>query len=158
MEKPTFIEKNKKINWKKGSAELIGIAISFPVLCVMILVVIGIMQTGIIRQSLEYANYMAARAAVTSAEQTTAQQEAYTTAKMTLESSTFGVDIDRLDVSLELVGGTSSTIDGSGIKWEKGALVKCQTRIPYKSLVDFQYHEMASTLYLMVEQPAKTYD
>jgi hypothetical protein len=122
----------------------------------MIITIIGIMQTGIMRQSLEYTNYMSARAAVVCDNYADALAQAKSTAVMTLSDTTFGVYLDDMKVSVTLVGGTSST-NGSGITWEKGALAKCQITLPYKSLIDFKVHTMSSTLYVMVEQPAKTY-
>lgn len=149
-----------KINWKRGGAELIGIALAFPLLCAMIIMAVGVMQTGITRQSLEYANYMGARAAVTADNYETARTQAASAVKMTLNDNTFGVDIDNVSVNIDLVAGTTaagSNSSSNGITWEKGALAKCETVVPYKSLFDFQEHQMKSTLYVMVEKPAKTF-
>jgi hypothetical protein len=73
-----------------------------------------------------------------------------------MSGSSFGIDLDDIEVSLVLVGGTSST-SGSGITWEKGALVRCQISIPYRSLISFTDKTMTSAIYAMVETPAKTY-
>lgn len=149
--------RNRKIDWKRGSAELIGIGLALPVLCVLLIMIVGIMQAGIMRQTMEYATYMAARAAVVCETQQAAQTEATTTAKMTLQDSSFGIDIDAVTVSVQLVGGTSSTTNGSQIEWEKGALAKCEISVPYRSLINFQDTTMNSIIYMMVERPAHTY-
>lgn len=150
-----FKPKKKKINWKSGSAELIGIGLAMPVLCLMIIAVVGIMQTGIMRQALEYATYMSARAAVSCETAEEAQRQAEATCLMTMEDNSFGVETEDVDVDLQLVGGTSST--NGGITWEKGALVKCQVTVPFKSLISFSETNMTSIIYMMVERPARTY-
>lgn len=146
----------KKIDWHRGSAELIGIGLAMPVLCLLLIMIVGIMQAGIMRQSLEYTTYMAARAAVTCETSAEAMEQARTTALMTMADSSFGIDINAVTVDLQLVGGTSST-SGSGITWEKGALVKCQISVPFRSLINFQDQTMTSIIYMMVERPAHTY-
>lgn len=152
-----ILQRLKKINWKKGSSELIGFAMVIPLLAILMFTIINIMQLGLIRQTLEYTTYMSARAAVVCEDYNTALTQAETTAKMTLANSTYGVDPDQVQVHLEVVGGTSST-SGSGITWEKGALLKCQIAVPINQLMDvLSSGAMSSTLYIMVERPAKTY-
>lgn len=154
---------HKKVDWRKGGAELIGIGLAMPVICLLLIMIVGIMQAGIMRQSLEYTTYMAARAAVTCETSTEAIEQARTTALMTIADSSFGIDVDAVTVKLQLVGGTSSTSGGAseawqnGITWEKGALVKCQIDVPFRSLINFQDETMTSIIYMMVERPAKTY-
>lgn len=148
-------KKTTTVNWKRGSAELISIGLALPILCLMIIVVVGIIQTGLMRQALEYATYLSARAAVTCETQQEAATQALTTAKMTMQESTFGIDVDNMSVDLELVGGTSAT--EGGITWEKGALVKCQVTVPFRSLISFTDTNMTAILYMMVERPVRTY-
>jgi len=153
--------REKKIDWRKGGAELIGIGLAMPVLCLLLIMIVGIMQAGVMRQSLEYTTYMAARAAVTCETASEAQAQATTTALMTIANSSFGIEVDAVRVSLQLVGGTTaassaqSSLDGIG--WEKGALVKCQISVPFRSLISFRDETMTSIIYMMVERPAKTY-
>lgn len=145
---------SKRINWKKGSAELIGFALVLPVLCALIMISLGIIQTGVMRQSIEYATYMSARSAVTCDTYSKAQEQAKSTAIANLSSS--AKTADQAKVTVTLVGGTSSTT-GSGITWEKGALAKVTITLPFKSIIDLKEHTMTSTMYMMVERPAKTY-
>lgn len=147
----------RRINWRKGSAELIGIALTLPVLCVLLLMIVGVIQSGIMRQSLEYTTYLSARAAVTCDSAEAASIQARNTAIMTLEDNTFGIDLEQVRVTVELVAGTSD-VGGSGITWEKGALAKCEITAPFKSIATFTEEQMTSTLYMMVERPARTYD
>lgn len=151
----------KKIDWHKGGAELIGIGLAMPVICLLLIMIVGIMQAGIMRQSLEYTTYMAARAAVTCETSTEAIEQARTTALMTIADSSFGIDVDAVTVSLQLVGGTTAATSAkselNGIGWEKGALAKCTVQVPFRSLINFQDQIMSSTIYMMVERPAKTY-
>lgn len=151
--------KNRRrgIDWRKGGAELISIGLAMPIICMLIIMCVGIMQAGIVRQALEYATYMAARAAVTCDSQSDAVVQAASTAKMTMAGSSFGVDLDQMVVTVELVGGTSSATNGSGISWEKGALAKCRVTVPYRSLTTFTDETMSSAIYMMVEKPAHTY-
>lgn len=152
-----ILQRLRKINWKKGSSELIGFAMVIPLLAILMFTIINIMQLGLVRQTLEYTTYMSARAAVVCEDYDTALTQAETTARMTLANSTYGVDPDQVQIHLELVGGTSST-NGSGITWEKGALLKVQVMVPINQLMDaLTSGTMSSTLYIMVERPAKTY-
>lgn len=148
--------KKKQIDWKKGSSELISMAIVLPIIFMLIFSVIGIIQIGLIRQTLEYTTYLSGRAAVVCEDYNTALAQATSAAKMTMAESTFGANADEVTVKLELVGGTSSTT-GSGIEWEKGALLKCQVIVPAYEFLSFSHKDLTSTIYMMVERPAKTY-
>jgi len=146
----------KAICWRRGSSELIGFALIIPLLAALIFTIITIMQLGLVRQTLEYATYMSARSAVVCEDYSTALTQAQTTARMTLANSTYGVDSDNVGVHLELVGGTSST-SGSGITWEKGALLKCEVTAPISQFINILDGDMSSCIYVMVERPARTY-
>lgn len=157
--------KRKAIDWRKGSSELIGFALVLPALCILLLLSIGVIQTGLMRQMVEYSTYMAARAAVTCDVEYGTQgggvpdivvDTAKATARATLQGTSFGVDIDDINVSIELVGGTSSVF-GGGITWEKGALAKCTVTVPFKAVSSFEEKNMTSAIYIMVERPARTY-
>lgn len=151
-------KKHRKIDWHKGSGELIGIALAMPLLCVILIMIIGIIQTGIARQTLEHAAYLGARAAVTCDNQTDAETQAYAVIDATLSANTFSIDTDNINVDIALVSGTSDTLTGgTTIAWEKGALIKLQVTVPYYSMATFSENTMSSILYMMVEKPAKTY-
>lgn len=146
----------KKTSWRKGSSELISMCIVLPVIFLLIFSVIGIIQMGLVRQTLEYTAYLSGRAAVVCETMDEAKTQAESAAKMTISQSTFGVDADSVSVDLELVGGTSST-DGNGIKWEKGALLKCKVSVPAYNYISLSGATLSSTIYMMVERPARTY-
>ena len=151
-----WFRRMKAINWRRGSSELIGFALIIPLLATLMFTIITVMQLGLVRQSLEYATYMGARAAVVCEDYSTALTQAQTTARMTLGNSTYGVDQNSVSVRLELVGGTSST-SGSGITWEKGALLKCEVSAPINQFINILSGDMTSCIYVMVERPARTY-
>lgn len=157
--------RKRPVDWRKGSAEMIGFALVLPALCILLLLSVGIIQTGLMRQMVEYSTYTAARAAVTCDIEYGTQgggvpepvvEAARNAAKMTMQNSTFGIDADRIAVSVELVGGTSSAF-GGGITWEKGALAKCTLTVPFQAASSFEEKDMTSTIYIMVERPARTY-
>ena len=148
--------KRLKINWRKGSSELISMAIVLPILFMLIFGSIGIIQIGLLRQTLEYTAYLSGRAAVVCETMEEAKTEALSAAKMTIAQSTFGVDPEHVEVDLQLVGGTSSTT-GSGIEWEKGALLSCKVSVPAYDYVTLSGAKFSTTIYMMVERPARTY-
>lgn len=145
-----------KVNWKKGSSELVSMAIVLPIIFMLIFSVIGIIQIGLVRQTLEYTAYLSGRAAVVCETLEEAKVEALSAAKMTISQSTFGVNPDNVVVDLQLVGGTSSTT-GSGITWEKGALLSCKVSIPAYDYITLSDATFSTTIYMMVERPARTY-
>ena len=154
-----LIPKLKAVPWKKGSSELIGFALILPCIGVILFSVITIFQICLARQTLEHAVYMAGRAAVVCETQQAALNQAVMTARSTLMESTMAIASDDIHVALELVGGTSSAA-GSGITWEKGALVKCTVSFPVNEILplgNLATQEMSGCIYLMVERPARTY-
>lgn len=154
----------KKINWKKGSSELISMTICLPLLLFIIYAMVGVIQLGLMRQTLEYTVYASTRAAVVCDNPTDAQIQARNTAVTTLENTTFGGDVDNIQVNLKLVGGTSqaggtgaSASAMDGIRWEKGALLQCEIVVPMFNFSILGKDSMRTTLFMMVENPARTY-
>lgn len=154
----------KKINWKKGSSELISMTICLPLLLFIIYAMVGVIQLGLMRQTLEYTVYASTRAAVVCDNPTDAQLQARNIAVTTLANTTFGGDIDNIQVNLKLVGGTSQTSGPSasehsmdGIRWEKGALLQCEIVVPMFNFSILGKDSMRTTLFMMVEKPARTY-
>ena len=92
---------------------------------------------------------------MTSESESEAQAQARVAAISSLSGSSFGIDLENVEVNVTLVGGTSSAM-GGGITWEKGALAKCEVVVPYESLLFGDTHIKAD-LYAMVERPARTY-
>ena len=150
--------KKRKINWKRGSGELIGFCLVLPMMCLILFSVVSLMQTGILRQTLEYATYMGARAAVVCENETIANASARQAVLSTLtaDHSVGGFENEDVDINLDLVSGTSDTAS-AGIKWEKGALLRLEVQVPYQLFYAGETRTMSSILYVMVEQPAKTY-
>lgn len=154
----------KKINWKKGSSELISMTICLPLLLFIIYAMVGVIQLGLMRQTLEYTVYASTRAAVVCDNPTDAQLQARNIAVTTLANTTFGGDIDNIQVNLKLVGGTSqasgagaSASSMNGIRWEKGALLQCEIVVPMFNFSILGKDSMRTTLFMMVEKPARTY-
>ncbi len=154
--------KTKKIDWKKGGSELISFALVMPFFCFMILMMVNILQRGIIRQSVEHAAYMSARAAVTCETVSDARTNAINTAQSTLANNSFSVAPEDVQVTLSLVAGSTSTAnqtnkdETSNITWEKGALAKCEIKVPFTSMTG-QHDYISSVIFMMVEKPARTY-
>lgn len=154
-----FLKKLKDIRWNRGAAELIGFALILPCIAIILFSVITIFQVCLARQTLEHTTYMAGRAAVVCETYQSALSQAQATARSTLADSTIGVNPEDVTVSLDLVGGTSNAT-GSGITWEKGALVKCTVKIKIDEIMTLGSGSdgtMESTIYIMVERPARTY-
>lgn len=154
----------KKINWKKGSSELISMTICLPLLLFIIYAMVGVIQLGLMRQTLEYTVYASARAAVVCDDPGEAQRQAKNVAVTTLANTTFGGDIDNIQVNLKLVGGTSQASGAGasehsmdGIRWEKGALLQCEIVVPMFNFSILGKDSMRTTLFMMVEKPARTY-
>lgn len=151
-----FHLKKEKVDWRRGSSELISMAIVFPMIFMLIFAIIGVIQIGLVRQTLEYTAYLSGRAAVVCETEEQGKAEAISAARTALANSTFGIDVDEVDVELNLVGGTTST-ESAGITWEKGALLECKISVPAQQYYTFAHGSMSSTIYMMVERPARTY-
>lgn len=160
-----ILKRNRRINWRRGSAELVGLALVLPIICFILIVSMGVMQVGIMRLAVEHSTYMAARAASTcdlayDANRTGVPSEAIieaeNAAKMTLANNTFGIDIDNVEVHIELVGGTSAA--GGEIRWEKGALIKCTVIVPFQMFSGGANNgTVTGSTYIMVERPTRIY-
>jgi len=145
----------KKIDPKKGTS-LLEFAIILPALCLILFSIITIAQLALCRQAIEESLFMSSRAASVCEDYDTALYQMSAVAKNTISSSTFGIDENDIQVSIELVAGTSNAA-GGGIKWEKGALAKCTLTMPLNGLISFGPEYMSSTIYIMIERPAATY-
>lgn len=161
MESRRTINHRRKIDWKKGGSELLSMALVLPIFCWMIVSLVTLMQKGVIRQTLEHATYMSARAAVVCETPSSARAQAQSTARSTMSSNSFGITPEDIQVSVELVGGTTSTtsstsLSSGGITWEKGALAKCEVTVPYITMTGRE-ESITSTIYMMVEKPARRY-
>lgn len=69
---------NKKVNWERGSAELIGFAVCLPFLLIFSIAILSTIQISIVKQTTQYVTYSAARAASLSATFDIAKQRADT--------------------------------------------------------------------------------
>lgn len=148
---------------QRGSSEILSLAIVLPLILVIIFGVIWVIQLGMLRQSLEYAVYVAGRAAVTQETREAATREADFAAKRALEISTFGFDVDATTVQLQMMSGTTTTdgshrADGSlDVTWEKGAFVKITISTPAHTFMSYSNRQMTSSILMMVERPAHMY-
>lgn len=152
--------KLKKIENRKGG-DLLGFAMILPALCIMIFAIIVIAQLCICRQSIEYANYTASRAAVICDTYADASVAMDSVAKSTLQSSSFGVKSGDITTSLKLVAGTSAnpgdTNVSENIKWEKGSMAQCIITVNIKKIFSIGPDTMQSVMFVMVERPAAVY-
>ena len=141
----------KNIKWNKGSGELLGFAICLPMIMFIICGLIMVLQLGLAKQSLEYATYSAARAAVVQHDMADARSAASASADATLSSGTIGVE--NIEVELEIVAGR--TLAGTDdIGWQKGALLRCTVTIDINTIAPFAGSRMASEIIMMIEFPA----
>jgi len=146
-----FISKFKKPDWKKGGGELIGFAICLPMMMLVICGIIMILQLGLAKQSLEYAVYTAARAAVVQEDMGAARSAATAMADSALRSGTIGVE--NVTIELELVAGRTD-VGTDDVAWQKGALIKCIVYVDVKTIAPFANRRMGSEIIMMVEFPA----
>lgn len=152
--------KIKKIEPKKGG-DILAFAMILPALCIMIFSIIVIAQLCICRQSIEYANYSASRAAVICETYSDAAVAMDSVAKSTLQSSTFGVNNSDITTSIKLVAGTSANPGDSNasenIRWEKGSMAQCIITVNINKILAIGPDTMQSVMFVMVERPATIY-
>ena len=150
--------KFKKIDRKKGN-DMMAFAIILPGICFLMFAIVIISQLCLTRQTLEYAVYNSARAAVICDNYNDACIAAENTAKRELINNTFGIKPDDIECKLTLVAGTSTPPGGSfdqnnGFTWEKGALLEIDVLVHLEQAVRIAGDTMHTTMYVMVERPA----
>jgi hypothetical protein len=146
-----MVSRLRKINWKRGSGEILGFAIVLPIILVVFCAIIMAAQLGLARQALEYSLYSAARAAVVQEDIISARAAAELVATAEIESGTFGVT--RHDITLEVVGGSFDASSGL-VRWEKGAMLKVVLTIYVDTIAPFGDSILSSEITMMVERPA----
>jgi hypothetical protein len=147
-----FKSKLKKIGFARGSGELLGFAISLPLVMVIFCAIVMAAQHGVIKQRLEYATYTAARAAVVQENLASAQAAAALMAD-DVRVGAFGVR--DIKVELETVAGR---LDGGigNVRWEKGSLLKVVLTADVDTIAPFPDSELSSEITMMIERPANT--
>jgi Flp pilus assembly protein TadG len=149
----TIIDRLKKVSWKRGNGELLGFTICLPLLMFMFCGLIMATQLGLAKQSLEYAAYSAARAAVVQESFAQAQNAADLMAA-DAAVGTFGVK--NVTAELEVVSGRLDYAAGS-VRWEKGSLLKTVVRVDINTIAPFPDSELSTEITMMVERPATPY-
>lgn len=156
-----IIRKGKNF-WEKGSSEIIGFLCILPTLLFLFFFLISISQLGSIREKLEYTTYVACRAAVASKDFESAQAAAYSTAENNLIGFTDTFDPESLSVELTVINSENSRPAGSERRaeelWEKGNYVSCTVSIEAKTLLSIVSGEKTSSLTMMIESPANSYE
>lgn len=151
------LKNKKKINWKKGSAEIIGFVIVLPAMMLILMGLIGVAQLGLARNALEQAAYIGCRAAVVREDKESAQNAAENAVRMRLEQGTFGLSSDDIVVTLEPVAGITDTETGNTPKWVKGSMVDMSVEVKINTFLPFFPDTMQTHICMMVEQPAEVF-
>lgn len=149
-----------KINWEKGSGEMLSFAIVMPIICLIIIAVIGYFQYSFIRQQLEYATYKTVREAVVCENLAEAQNIAQKAVnayapKAWLKKGT------KIETKLFFTGNgvNGFGMDGSELvenpnSWHKGNFIDCQLTGKYLLLIPFGNKTVTTNLTMMIENEA----
>lgn len=148
--------KRNKINWRKGSGELIGFAIVLPLLMILIMGIVGVAQLGLTRMALEQAAYIGCRAGVVRSDAESAQYAAENAVKMRLGQAAFGIEQDDIEVALTPVAGITDTSTTTTPEWVKGTMVEMVVTVKVTTFLPLLPDTMQTSINMMVEQPARS--
>ena len=127
---------------EKGSTEVFAFTALAPVMVILFALLVTIVQSGSLKEKLEYTTYVAGRAAVVSETYKDAKQNALKVAKADLDS--YGADYEDLKVTLSYA---------SGKKWKKGSYITCEVSVKFKG-----DNKKSFSLTMAVEKPDKYND
>lgn len=134
----------KKVKWRKGGGELIGLVLVLPVIMFVFCAIIMAAQLGVARQSVEYTTYSAARAAVICENQSQAQSAAE-------------LIVDDMIYEIPGVepGSASVTIQNyMGSTWQKGGLINCTVQVKVNTISPWSASVITADITMMIERPA----
>ena len=135
----------QKINWKKGSGEIIGFGIVMPMLVLLFCGIISAAQLSMANETLQYSAYSSCRAAVVTADESLALTRAETVAKE-IVSQNGTIDTSTLDVKLTLMDVAYG--------WKKGNFVQCDVTVYVDTMMPFTSRTRTASIIMMIERPA----
>lgn len=142
----------KKEFWEMGSGEIIGFLYTLPILLTLMVMLIGIIQVGALKERLEYTAYVGCRAAVVAKDFQTAEKNAEETVRHDLESSSLQYDPDSLEVSLRLIETGKGTKNQKNT-WTKGNYVECLVKVNVKTVTPLIAGMKTTKIVMMIERP-----
>ena len=144
-----MLRRLKKIDFRKGSGEIIGFCAVIPALFALIIVLIAAIQLGITKQRMEYTAYSSCRAAAISASQNVAQTQAQGVAEEYLNSYNT-VQPGSVIANIEVID-TDHT-------WKKGHFVKCTVSADVETIMPIMFGNVNGTkqtsIIMMIENPS----
>lgn len=147
----------KKIDWKKGAAELLGYGVIMPMIIALIIAILTAGQISSVKQNLAYASYSVGRAAVVSNNVESAKKRADAVMKEMYGDNFIGGTIDsniQNDYIYKLKNGQTCyeiVAVGANAQWAKGDVIKCtiyERVVPILPFLDNIYSE---SLAMMIE-------
>lgn len=149
---------------KKGSGEVIGFICTLPILLFLMALLVGIVQIGTLKERMEYATYMACRAAVVSDDYDAATANAQLIAEQNLAS--FAGIASEIKVELAVItedsAGSSdpkaSIPKGKTQKekvWTKGNMCRCTLTLEVDSVTELLSGKKTCMLSMMIERDPK---
>lgn len=143
------LKRIKKVDFRKGSGEILGFCAIIPALFALVLVLIAAIQLGITRQRMEYTAYSACRAAVVSSSKSVAETHASGIANDYL-SSYGAIDPGSILVNLEVID--------TNPEWKKGHFVKCTLSADVQTIMPAMFGSIngrkETTVIMMIENPS----
>ena len=130
--------------WKKGAAESLSFIMLAPTILIIFAMLATVVQSGCLKEKLEYTTYVAARAAVVSDSMDNAKKNAMEVAKADLSSYGAEYDPESLKVTISYV---------SGSKWEKGNYISCTVSVKFRGLFELVNKRKKFTLAMAIERP-----
>jgi len=125
--------------WKQGGGELLGFALTVPVVIFLVCCVVSAFQVAIANQELSYAAYNCGRAAVVSDSYELGSDRAKDVYGAIIEGSGDG---SYIPCEIELLDGET---------WGKGAYIKCTVRLYVDVLMPFTSGIREQSVVMMVE-------
>lgn len=151
---------------KNGGGEVLSFMITVPALIYMFAAILGIIQTGMIKERLEYTAYKACREAIVCKNLTVARKKAKEVAEddFLKASRQGGLKYKKVDAELDIISKGAQTNTGKSSKksdnskWMKGNYVQCTVKVESEPIFAFMKKERSSSIVMMIEYPASEGD
>lgn len=134
--------------WKKGSVEVFSYICILPAVFMLMVMVVGMVQLGTLKEKMEYTTYVACRAAAASETKAKAKINAQEVAEENLKGLTNSYEDGSLKVNIKCISGK---IGKSTSKWEKGNYVQCDLTVNATTITPFIKGKKTYSIVMAIE-------
>lgn len=139
--------KRKRIDYRKGSGELLSFVICLPALLFLFTCIISSIQVGSIKQALDYAAYSCGRTAVVCDTLAAAETRSQLVADKIVYDSAGGIVPGSVTVTISIMDNQA---------WAKGNFIRCTVAADVETAAPFVSGTKTGTIVMMIERTKVT--